>query len=182
MQTLAVELGVAKNTAHRALKTLRGAGLLEHTQARAAAGRFDTSAYRLAVPDDVLTRSLRSISGRPAGRRVARGRPPAAGSRSRPMPAASTSSSSSSLSPEVRRVSPRSPIGPIRFLQTSARVGDRVSASDAAGDDDPRVVGGEHGGVLHAVPDRAPGEVPGVWSGRQAAGLGLVGHGRGASR
>jgi IclR-like helix-turn-helix domain-containing protein len=55
LQTLAVELGVAKNTAHRALKTLRGAGLIEHDQARAAAGLFDTSRYRLDVADDVLT-------------------------------------------------------------------------------------------------------------------------------
>jgi hypothetical protein len=53
---LARELGVAKNTAHRALKTLRSAGLLEHDQARGAAGRFDGSRYRLTVSQDVIAR------------------------------------------------------------------------------------------------------------------------------
>jgi hypothetical protein len=41
--SLARELGVAKNTAHRALKTLRSAGLLQHDQTRGVAGRFDSS-------------------------------------------------------------------------------------------------------------------------------------------
>jgi IclR helix-turn-helix domain len=54
LQTLGDELGVAKNTAHRALKTLRSAQLIEHDQARAAAGLFDTSRYRLAVAGDAL--------------------------------------------------------------------------------------------------------------------------------
>ena len=80
MQTLAVELGVAKNTAHRAIKTLRGAGLLEHDQARAAAGRFDTSAYRLAVPTTCSPVPARPVCGRPvvASRAVGR-RPPGRG-------------------------------------------------------------------------------------------------------
>jgi hypothetical protein len=68
VQILAIELGVAKNTAHRALKTLRGAGLLEHTQTRAAAGRFDTSAYRLATADDVLSRHTLKSPGRSSSR------------------------------------------------------------------------------------------------------------------
>jgi DNA-binding MarR family transcriptional regulator len=54
---LARELGVAKNTAHRALKTLRSAGLLEHDQTRGVAGRFDGSRYRLTVSQDVIARS-----------------------------------------------------------------------------------------------------------------------------
>jgi hypothetical protein len=54
---LARELGVAKNTAHRALKTLRSAGLLEHDQTRGVAGRFDGSRYRLTVSHDVIARS-----------------------------------------------------------------------------------------------------------------------------
>jgi hypothetical protein len=74
VSALADELGVAKNTAHRAVKTLRGAGLLEHAQARAPAGRFDISSYSLATPDDVLTRcplqpspSARSARGSRSG-------------------------------------------------------------------------------------------------------------------
>jgi DNA-binding IclR family transcriptional regulator len=72
LETLAVELGVAKNTAHRALKALRGAGLIEHDQARAAAGLFDTSRYCLAVAADVLARLpvAQPATAAPSRRRV----------------------------------------------------------------------------------------------------------------
>lgn len=70
---LAGELGVANNTAHRALKALRSVGLVEHSQARASSGRFDTSSYRLTIPDNVLTRQLPRAAGsrRPRGSRSA---------------------------------------------------------------------------------------------------------------
>jgi hypothetical protein len=79
VNALSRELGVAKNTAHRALKALRSAGLLRHDQARGVAGRFDTSRYRLTVPTDVLARRplppetarpLRGASRSDAGRPV----------------------------------------------------------------------------------------------------------------
>jgi len=52
---VADELGVAKNTAHRALKALRSAGLIEHAQTRGEGGRFDACMYRLTIPDNVLS-------------------------------------------------------------------------------------------------------------------------------
>ena len=54
VRTLARELGVAPNTAQRALRTLRAAGLVEHAQRRADGGRFDAATYRLVIPHDVL--------------------------------------------------------------------------------------------------------------------------------
>lgn len=54
VRALAVELGVATNTAQRALRALREAGLVEHAQGRADGGRFIASGYRLAIPNDVL--------------------------------------------------------------------------------------------------------------------------------
>jgi hypothetical protein len=72
---LARELGVAKNTAHRALKTLRSAGLLQHDQTRGVAGRFDGSRYRLTVSQDAIARSAFNHTGpaRPPRRRSSSG-------------------------------------------------------------------------------------------------------------
>jgi predicted DNA-binding transcriptional regulator YafY len=56
VRSLAVELGVAKNTALRAIKTLRAAGVVEHRQRRDGGGRYDASAYRLMLPTDVFSR------------------------------------------------------------------------------------------------------------------------------
>lgn len=56
VRTIADDLGVATNTAHRALKTLRAVGLVEHAQSRGRAGRFDVTSYRLLVRGDVLAR------------------------------------------------------------------------------------------------------------------------------
>ena len=82
--------------------------------------------------------------------------------------------SRSSSRPE-RRVRVRRGFRPIWFLQTGARVGDRVSglmlrvttihASSAA----------KTAAYYTQYLTAAPGEVPGVWCGRQAAGLGLSG-------
>jgi hypothetical protein len=78
---LAGELGVAKNTAHRAVKTLRSAGLVELEQTRNPRGRFDATTYRLAVPDDVLRRQLPptpAVARPPRGARRVGGRRPVA--------------------------------------------------------------------------------------------------------
>lgn len=49
VRALAVELGVAKNTAHRALTTLVRQGLVEAIQSRDGKGRFQPGRYRLHV-------------------------------------------------------------------------------------------------------------------------------------
>jgi hypothetical protein len=53
VRLVAVELAVATNTAQRALKTLRAAGVIEPAQARGAAGRFGATAYRLHLPVEI---------------------------------------------------------------------------------------------------------------------------------
>lgn len=47
VRAVAAELGVAKNTAHRALAALCRAGLVTAAQARTADGRFRSGCYRL---------------------------------------------------------------------------------------------------------------------------------------
>jgi hypothetical protein len=54
VRCIAVELAVAKNTAQRALKTLRSAGLIEAAQGRSTGGRFGATRYRLNLPVDML--------------------------------------------------------------------------------------------------------------------------------
>ena len=54
IRSLADRLGVAKNTAHRAVSTLRRAGLLQHVPVRTTTGQFATGTYRLTVDPDVL--------------------------------------------------------------------------------------------------------------------------------
>ena len=54
-RSVAEELGVAKNTALRALKALRAVGLIEHRQTRDGAGRYDVTTYRLALPAGLLS-------------------------------------------------------------------------------------------------------------------------------
>jgi DNA-binding transcriptional ArsR family regulator len=84
VRDLAARMGVAKNTAQRALADLRDARLVEFAQRRDGGGRFHASTYRLAVPDAVLTpqplqrgaavrSSRRSEAG--VGRRVAAASP-----------------------------------------------------------------------------------------------------------
>ncbi|MDJ0769825.1 MAG: hypothetical protein QNJ12_13570 [Ilumatobacter sp.] len=48
------ELGVAKNTSHRAVRRLVVAGLVAPVQERSTDGRFLAGTYRLTVPADVL--------------------------------------------------------------------------------------------------------------------------------
>ncbi len=56
VRSLAVGLGVNKNTAHRALSVLRAAGLVEPMQSRCEAGRFGAGCYRLGVSSAVVAR------------------------------------------------------------------------------------------------------------------------------
>jgi hypothetical protein len=49
IRSVAVDLGVAKNTAHRAVARLVAAGLVEPVQERAQDGRFRHGRYRLHV-------------------------------------------------------------------------------------------------------------------------------------
>ena len=59
VRELATRMGVAKNTAQRALTTLRRACLVELDQRREADGRFDASVYHLTIPDGVFDREPR---------------------------------------------------------------------------------------------------------------------------
>jgi hypothetical protein len=54
VRLVAVELAVAKNTAQRALKTLRSGGVIETVQGRNTGGRFAATTYRIHLPVDML--------------------------------------------------------------------------------------------------------------------------------
>jgi hypothetical protein len=54
VRALAAELGVAKNTAHRALVALTRVGVVEPERRRGAGGAFEPSCYRLHLSPDVL--------------------------------------------------------------------------------------------------------------------------------
>ncbi len=54
VREIADQLGVAKNTAHRAVRALRSARLVSPIQRRDNDGRFLDGGYRLTVPPDVL--------------------------------------------------------------------------------------------------------------------------------
>ena len=51
VRALATSLGLAKDTAGRAIRRLRCAGLVTVAQQRTVAGIFDTGTYLIAVPD-----------------------------------------------------------------------------------------------------------------------------------
>ncbi|MEP7112808.1 MAG: hypothetical protein ABI862_06055 [Ilumatobacteraceae bacterium] len=51
VRTLAASLGLAKDTAGRAIRRLRYAGLVTDAQQRTDGGVFDAGIYRIAVPD-----------------------------------------------------------------------------------------------------------------------------------
>ena len=59
VRTLAAELGIAKDTAARAMLVLRRAGLITPRQLRGAGGAFAAGRYALDVPVVVLTPSRR---------------------------------------------------------------------------------------------------------------------------
>jgi DNA-binding transcriptional ArsR family regulator len=55
VRALASSLGLAKDTAARAIRRLRDAGLVTAVQERKQSGIFDVSTYRLSVPSEVIT-------------------------------------------------------------------------------------------------------------------------------
>jgi DNA-binding IscR family transcriptional regulator len=75
---VADELGVAKNTAHRAMRRLVDAGLAAPMQERSTDGRFVAGTYRLAIDPDVIrvepVDSALVTSTRPARARHTRAR------------------------------------------------------------------------------------------------------------
>ena len=60
VRSVATRMGVAKNTARRALAVLREAGLVAPSQRRSGTGEFGSCEYRLNVPADVLSRQRRT--------------------------------------------------------------------------------------------------------------------------
>jgi DNA-binding transcriptional MocR family regulator len=54
VRSLAVELGVSKNTIQRSMAALVAAGLVEHEQRRARDGRLERGGYRVSVSTSVL--------------------------------------------------------------------------------------------------------------------------------
>jgi hypothetical protein len=78
VRSVAVELAVATNTAQRALKTLRSAGVVEPAQFRGAGGRFGATRYRLHLPVEIVlalqpnTKSSRQTRRPPPSARAAR--------------------------------------------------------------------------------------------------------------
>lgn len=59
VRDVALRLGVAPNTAQRALAVLRDGGLIVAIQGRVNGGRFGSGVYRLTVDTSVLTRQTR---------------------------------------------------------------------------------------------------------------------------
>jgi DNA-binding transcriptional MocR family regulator len=57
VRIVAAELAVAKNTAQRALKSLRAAAVVEPAQGRSGDGRFATASYLLSIPAEMLPSS-----------------------------------------------------------------------------------------------------------------------------
>ena len=68
VRVLAADLGVAKNTAHRAITALVNAGLISPVQDRATDGRFVTGHYVLHRQDLVAPSSRKAARRRPTGR------------------------------------------------------------------------------------------------------------------
>ncbi|MGH9139432.1 MAG: helix-turn-helix domain-containing protein [Acidimicrobiales bacterium] len=65
VRSLAADLGVAKNTAHRALVALVRAGIAEAIQDRAADGRFRPGGHRLHLGDLLASTTTRPSRTRP---------------------------------------------------------------------------------------------------------------------
>jgi DNA-binding transcriptional MocR family regulator len=63
VRSLARSLGVAKDTAARAIRRLRVAGVVIGAQQRTASGVFDTGVYVISVPSEVLT--VRTTTAKP---------------------------------------------------------------------------------------------------------------------
>ena len=68
VRALAASLGLAKDTAGRAIRRLRDAGLVTVTQQRTVAGIFDTGTYLIAVPNCIALHAPSQSSSRPRAR------------------------------------------------------------------------------------------------------------------
>lgn len=68
VRSLAASLGVAKDTAHRAVTRLRDLGVIEPNQGRTASGSFSAGGYRLDVPAACLHVLDASSHSAPASR------------------------------------------------------------------------------------------------------------------
>jgi DNA-binding transcriptional MocR family regulator len=81
IRTLAGSLGIAKDTAARAVRSLRAAGVVTGAQQRTAGGVFDTGIYTITVDPEILT--VKPSSASPSS---ARPRPSEAPSRVSQLP------------------------------------------------------------------------------------------------
>jgi hypothetical protein len=68
VRALAASLGLSKDTACRAIRRLRDAGLVTVAQHRTVAGIFDTGMYVIAVPDCIALNAPSHPSPRPRAR------------------------------------------------------------------------------------------------------------------
>ena len=68
VRALAASLGLAKDTAGRAIRRLRDAGLVTVAQLRTAAGIFDTGTYLIAVPDCIALNAPTPAAPQPRAR------------------------------------------------------------------------------------------------------------------
>lgn len=86
VRSLAVELGVAKNTAHRGLADLVAVGLATAEHERRSDGTFGPGRYRLHVDADVVSTSVGSgrRTRRPTAKTDRAGRPNGDGTPTRP--------------------------------------------------------------------------------------------------
>lgn len=71
MRSLATQLGVAKNTANRAIGTLLRAGVVEAVQNRGSDGQFRPGAYRLHLDGITATPPLKRTRQRTTARTTA---------------------------------------------------------------------------------------------------------------
>ncbi len=68
VRALAASLGLAKDTAGRAIRRLRDAGLVRVAQQRTVAGSFDTGTYLIAVPNCIALNAPSQSAPRPRAR------------------------------------------------------------------------------------------------------------------
>ena len=68
VRSLAASLGLAKDTAARAIRRLRDAGLVTVAQQRTEAGIFDTGSYVIAIPNGVAVTAPAPAAPQPRAR------------------------------------------------------------------------------------------------------------------
>ncbi len=68
VRSLAASLGLAKDTAARAIRRLRDVGLVTVAQQRTEAGIFDTGSYDIAIPNGVTLIASPPVAPQPRAR------------------------------------------------------------------------------------------------------------------